>query len=134
MYDIMLHDMIIEFAVDLMSVLLVTAFGVAWAWITAKVFQKKGLDNIAAATNELDGTVKRVVDELQQTTVEKLKAASSDGKLSQSEIEQLGAMLLEKALAQMSEPAMKILHAAGKDIKAMITSAGEAAILAMKKK
>lgn len=71
--------------------------------------------------------------ELQQTTVESMKAASEDGKLSEDEIKQLGAMLLEKALAQMSAPAMKVLTAAGKDISAIIQSAGEAMILAMKK-
>lgn len=133
MYDIMMHDMIIEFAVDIASVLLVTLFGVAGAWITAKIAERKGLENIAAATNEATDAAQRVVQELQQTTVEAMKAASEDGKLTQSEIEQLGAMLLEKALAQMSEPAKKILTAAGKDIKAIIMSAGEAMIQSMKK-
>ena len=62
-----------------------------------------------------------------------MKAASEDGKLTEAEIEHLGALLLEKALAQISEPAKNLLAAAGKDITAIIQDAGEAVILAMKK-
>ena len=133
MYDIMMHEMVIEFILDIATVLVVTAFSVVGAWIMAKISQKKGLENVAAATDEVVGTTQRVVEELQQTAVQAMKAASADGKLTQSEIEQLNGMLLEKALAQMSEPAIKILNAARKDIKAIIMSAGEAAVLKMKK-
>lgn len=133
MYDIMMHDMIIEFAADVLSVLLVTLIGVLGTWLTMKIGKKQELASIAAATNEATEAAQRTVLELQQTTVESMKAASEDGKLSEDEIKQLGAMLLEKALAQMSAPAMKVLTAAGKDISAIIQSAGEAMILAMKK-
>lgn len=134
MYDIMMHEMVIEFILDIATVLVVTAFSVVGAWIMAKISQKKGLENVAAATDEAVGTTQRVVEELQQTAVEAMKAASADGKLTQSDIEQLNGMLLEKALAQMSEPAIKILNAARKDIKSIIMSAGEAAVLKMKQK
>ena len=133
MYDIMMHEMVIEFILDIATVLVVTAFSVVGAWIMAKISQKKGLENVAAATDEVVGTTQRAVEELQQTAVQSMKAASTDGKLTKSEIEQLNGMLLEKALAQMSEPAIKILNAARKDIKSIIMSAGEAAVLKMKK-
>lgn len=126
-------EMIIEMAAELAFLLLATLISVAGAWLTAKVVKRKELANIAAATDEATATAQRVVLELQQTTVEAMKAASEDGKLAEAEIEQLGALLLEKALAQMSEPAMKVLAAAGKDVGAIIKSAGEAMILAMKK-
>ena len=127
-----MHEMVIEFILDIATVLVVTAFSVVGALIMAKISQKKGLENVAAATDEVVGTTQRVVEELQQTAVQSMKAASADGKLTKSDIEQLNGMLLEKALAQMSEPAIKILNAARKDIKSIIMSAGEAAVLKMK--
>ena len=129
----MFFDAVIWVAGEILSMVLVTLISILGTWVVVKISEKKGLDNIAAATDEAVGAAQLVVQELQQTTVEKLKAAHDDGKLTQSEIEHLGAMLLEKALAQMSAPAIKVLNAAGKDIKAIIQSAGEAAILAMKK-
>ena len=54
-------------------------------------------------------------------------------KLTEDEIKNLSAMLLEKALDKMSEPAKALLMAAGVDISAIITGAGEAMIGAMKK-
>jgi len=129
-----MQEMIIKTAVEVMSVLLITLIGVMGTWLTVKIGKREELASIAAATNEAADTAKRVVEELQQTTVEAMKAASQDGKLSEEEIRQLGAMLLQKALDQMSVPAMQILAAAGKDISTIIQSAGQAAILAMKNK
>ena len=70
--------------------------------------------------------------ELQQTTVEAMKAASVDGKLTQSEIEELGALLLQKALDKMSNSAKNVLTSAGVDITALIKGAGEALINRLK--
>lgn len=122
-----------EMAAKVLTMLLITLIGVAGAWLTAKSGKHKELQNISAATDEATKTAQRVVLELQQTVVEGLKAASADGKLADSEIEHLGALLLEKALAQMSQPAKKILEAAGADLCGIIKSAGEGMILALKK-
>ena len=127
-----MQEMIIKVLVDVATTLLLTLIGVAGTWLTMKIAKRQELASIAAATNEATSAAQRVVLELQQTVVEAMKAASEDGKLPAYDIEQLGAMLLEKALAQMSVPAVQILAAAGKDVKAIIQSAGEAAVLAIK--
>lgn len=129
-----MYELIIELVAKIVGMLLVTAIGVAGTWLTAKIAKRNELANIAAATDEAVGAAQRVVLELQQTLVEGMKASCEDGKLSDSEIEQLSALLLNKAMAQMSEPAKNVLAAAGKDVSAIIQSAGEAMILAIKKK
>ena len=129
-----MNELIIELVAKIVGMILVTAIGVAGTWLTAKIAKRNELANIAAATDEAVGAAQRVVQELQQTLVEGMKASCEDGRLSDSEIEQLSALLLNKAMAQLSEPAKKVLAAAGKDVSAIIQSAGEAMILAIKKK
>lgn len=128
-----MNEVIIELVAKIVGTLLLTAIGVAGTWLTAKLAKRQELESIAAATDDATAAARRTVLELQQTVVEGMKAASEDGKLSEAEIEHLGALLLEKALAQMSNPAKQVLAAAGKDVCAIIQSAGEAMILTMKK-
>ena len=128
-----MNEAIIETVVQIVATLLLTLIGVLGTWLTAKIGKRKELETISAATCEAIEAAQRTVLELQQTTVEGMKAASEDGKLSEAEIDELGVLLLEKTLAQMSDPAKELLIAAGKDISEIIQSAGEAMILAMKK-
>ena len=128
-----MNGIIIEMSVQIVATLLLTLIGVLGTWLTAKIAKRAELSSIGAATKEATEAAQRAVMELQQTTVEAMKAASEDGKLSAYEIEQLGALLLEKALAQMSTPAKNLLAAAGTDVSAIIKSAGESLILDMKK-
>ena len=127
-----MSEVIMEVAAQVAGALLVAVISVAGAWLTAKIGRRQELASIAAATEEAAEAAKRVVLELQQTAVEGMKAARVDGKLSRAEVEQLGKLLLEKSLAQLSLPAKQVLEAAGKDVCAIIRSAGEAAVLAMK--
>ncbi|MBO5130161.1 MAG: hypothetical protein J6B95_07440 [Oscillospiraceae bacterium] len=126
-------EIIIANAVQIAATLMVTLIGVLGTWLTAKIAKRTELANISAATNEAVRAAQLTVLELQQTTVEAMKAASEDGKLTAAEIEHLGALLLEKALAQMSDPAKKLLTAAGVDLTAVIKGAGEAMVQQMKK-
>lgn len=128
-----MYEVIIEMGAKIIGTILLMLIGVAGTWLTAKIAKRNELATIAAATNEATETAQRVVLELQQTLVEGMKASCEDGKLSDSEIEHLGALLLNKAMAQLSEPAKNVLAAAGKDVSAIIQSAGEAMILAIKK-
>lgn len=128
-----MNELIIETIVQIAATLLLTLIGVLGTWLTMKISKRQELASIAAATNEATHAAQTAVLALQQTTVEAMKAASEDGKLTQAEIEHLGALLLEKALAQISEPAKNLLAAAGKDVCAIIQDAGEAVILSMKK-
>ena len=127
-------EMFIELAAKVIFTLLVTLIGVAGTWLTAQISKRNELVNISAATDEATKTAQRVVLELQQTVVEGMKAACEDGKLSDAEIAQLKGLLIDKALAQLSEPAKKVLAAAGKDVISIIQSAGEAMVLAIKNK
>ena len=127
-----MSEVIMEVAAQVAGALLVAVISVAGAWLSAKIGRRQELASIAAATEEAAEAAKRVVLELQQTAVEGMKAARVDGKLSRAEVEQLGKLLLEKSLAQLSQPAKQVLEAAGKDVCAIIRSAGEAAVLAMK--
>ena len=128
-----MNEIIIETAVQIIAVLLMTLIGVLGTWLTAKISKRTELTNISIATDEAAKAARITVLELQQTTVEAMKAASKDGKLSEAEIQELGALLLHKALDKMSEPAKKLLTSAGVDICAIIQGAGEAMITQMKK-
>ena len=128
-----MNEVIIEMVAQIVGTFALMLIGVAGTWLTAKIAKRNELANIAAATAEATDAAQRVVLELQQTMVEGMKASCEDGKLSDSEIEQLGALLLDKAMAQMSVPAMNVLASAGKDVSAIIQSAGEAMILSIKK-
>lgn len=128
-----MYEIIMETVVQIVAALLLTLIGVLGTWLTIKISKKAELSSIAAATNEATKAAQTTVLELQQTTVEAMKAAHEDGKLTEDEIKNLSAMLLEKALDKMSEPAKALLMAAGVDISAIITGAGEAMIGAMKK-
>ena len=128
-----MNEIIIETAVQIIATLLLTLIGVLGTWLTMKIGKRQELQSIAAATNEATHAAQTVVLSLQQTVVDKLKAATEDGKLSEAEIDELNALLLEKALAQISEPAKNLLAAAGKDVTAIIEDAGEALIGQMKK-
>lgn len=127
-----MENIIIETVVQILTTLLITLIGVLGTWLTTKIAKKQELANIAAATDEATKAAQTTVLELQQTTVEAMKAASADGKLKQSEIEELGALLLQKALDKMSDAAKNVLTSAGVDITAIITGAGEALINRMK--
>ena len=127
-----MNEVIIETIVQIATTLLLTLIGVLGTWLTAKIGKKKELEAISAATWEATEAAQRTVLELQQTVVEGMKAASEDGKLSDAEIKELGALLLEKAMAQMSQPAIDLLTSAGKDISTIIQSAGEGMILSLK--
>lgn len=126
-------EIIMENAVQIVATLLITLIGVLGTWLTAKIAKRAELTNISIATNEATKAAQITVLELQQTMVEAMKAASEDGKLSESEIKELGALLLEKALDKMSDSAKKLLNSAGVDITAIIKGAGEAMILNLKK-
>ena len=128
-----MNEVIMETVVQIVTTLLLTLIGVLGTWLTAKIGKRKELETIAAATHEAIDAAQFTVMELQQTMVVGMKAAHEDGKLSEEEINELGVLLVEKALAQMSQPAKDLLTAAGKDIAAIIMAAGEAMILSMKK-
>ena len=126
-------NVIIENAVQIAATLVVTLIGVLGAWLTAKIGKREELKNISAAADEATKAAEKTVLELQQTTVEGLKKASADGKLTKDEIDELGKLLIDGALAKMSDAAKGVLNAAGVDLTAIIKGAGEAMIAKAKR-
>lgn len=125
-------EMIIEFAGQILGELALALVGFLGAWVLTKMAKHKELTNIAVATSEATHAAQETVLALQQKVVEGMKAAHTDGKLTEQEIQQLGIMLLNTAMKKLSDPAKDILTAAGKDITAIIQDAAEAMILNMK--
>lgn len=118
-------DMVIEYGVQLVFTLLMTLIGALGAWLAAVAGKNKKMQNVANAIDELVDATKTTVGSLQQTVVDGLKAASKDNKLTEDEIKMLGVQLKEKTLQKLSEPALKVLEAAGVDAEVWIEDAAE---------
>ena len=127
-----MDTVIIETVVSIVANLAVTLIGVFGAWLLMQIGKSQKLSTISAAVGELTAAAEQTVLELQQTTVDGLKEAAKDGKLTQAEITMLGRKLLDGTLAKMSDSGMSVLKAANVDINAIITGAGEALIAKMK--
>lgn len=125
-------NVIIENVMQIVTTLVLAGIGIMAARITAKLAKNEELKSIAAATDEATKAAEQTVLELQQTTVEGLKKASADGKLTKDEIAELGKALMEGAMAKMSTSAVNLLNAAGVDLSKIIQGAAEAYIASMK--
>ena len=126
-------EVIIENVVNILGALLITLIGVLGTWLTAQLGKRAELNSINAAQQELITMAQITVGELQQTVVEKLKAAHEDKKLTNEEVLTLGALLVQKTLEKMSKPTQQLLNAAGVDIIALIQGTGEDWINSLKK-
>ena len=127
-----MNTVIIETIVSVLANLAITLIGVAGAWLVTQIGKSQQLKTISAAVDDLTKAAEQTVYELNQTTVDGLKEASADGKLTQDEITNLGKLLLEGTLAKMSDSGINVLKAANVDINAIVTGAGEALIARIK--
>lgn len=128
-----MREVIIEVAVQVIGAVLMGLVGVIFAYLGKLIGKSKELEHISSAMEQLEAVVKNVVGELQQTTVEQMKAATEDGKLTPADIEALGKVLFNKSCEQLSDPASETLKAAGIDVEAMIHSVAEAYIERIKR-
>lgn len=119
-----MSDTIVSVLVEVAATLLITLIGVLGTWLTTKIAKKQQLAGIAAATEQVIQAAQITVGELQQTVVEKLKAAGG-GKLTEAQIAELGELLKTKTLEKLSNPALTLLEAAAVDVQALICGAGE---------
>lgn len=126
-------NVLIEYLAEVVAIIVVGALGIFGTWLLNKIKQKKGLENIAIATEQVIRASQNAVLELQQTLVEGWKSAQN-GKLTNEQIEELKESVLEIALAQLAAPTMELLTSAKVDIAAMITSAAEGYVLELKQK
>ena len=119
-----MNQAVLEVITQVAATLLITLIGVLGTWLTAQIAKKQQLAGIAAATEQIIQAAQITVGELQQTVVDKLKAAGG-GKLSEEQIAELGQQLINKTYEKMSNPAFNLLLAARVDVEALITGAGE---------
>ena len=128
-----MREVFIEVGTQIVFDLLMLLVGVLFAYLSKLLAKSRKMEHIAVAMNELERIVTNIVGDLQQTTVEGLKAASENGKLTKTDIEYLGKLLIDKASKQISAPAADTLVAAGVDIEGMIHSIAEAWISEIKR-
>jgi len=127
-------ELLMNYGLQVAATLLITLIGVLGTYLTLQLGKNANLKNIDDAQKELIRAAKITVGELQQTTVNELKAANEDGKLTQMEIAQLKQKLLDKTLEKLSSPAYALLAAASVDVEGLITGVGESWIERMKQK
>lgn len=125
-------EWIMEFAVRIAATLILTLIGVLGTYLTSVLGKRQELANINEAQQEVIRLAKLTVDELQQTLVDGMKAASADGKLTDAEIRQLNQRLIDQTMEKLSLPSYALLEAAAVDVSALITGAGESWIQRIK--
>lgn len=123
---------LIQYVAEIVCLLIITALGIFGTWLLKKLKQKKGLENISLASEQVIKSAQETVLELQQTLVEGWKR-SQDGKLTNEQIEELKSKVLEITLKKLADPTLKLLTAAKVDVTATITSAVEGYVLELKK-
>lgn len=123
---------LIQSAAQVLAALAAALIGIAGTWLSARIGKYHSLKTIRAAVEEARDAAGLTVLELQQTTVEGLKAASADGKLTQQEIAGLRQTLLDKTQEKLSAVSAQILAAAGVDLAGLITGTAEALLTQMK--
>lgn len=128
-----MREVLIEVGTQIIFELLMLLVGVLFAYLGKLIAKSKKLEHISMALGELEVVVQNVVGELQQTTVDAMKEASADGKLTPDEIKHLGSLLVSRSLDRLSAPASETITAAGIDIESMIHTIAEAWIAEIKR-
>lgn len=122
----------ISSVLSVVAQLAVAGLSVGLTWCVTRIAKTEKFKSISEVLTQLSTTVEDTVGELQQTVVDGLKAAASDGKLTPEEVSALNAKLLELVKAKMAQPAIDLLSAAQIDINALIIGMAESAIKKMK--
>lgn len=112
--------------------LAVAGLSVGLTWLVTRMAKTEKFKSLSEVLAQLSTTVEDTVHELQQTVVDGLKEAASDGKLTPEEVSSLNAKLLEMVKAKMAQPAIDLLTAAQIDINTLIMGMAESAIKKMK--
>lgn len=122
----------ISSVLSVVAQLAVAGLSVGLTWCVTRIAKTEKFKSISEVLTQLSTTVEDTVGELQQTVVDGLKAAASDGKLTPEEVSALNAKLLDLVKAKMAQPAIDLLSAAQIDINALIIGMAESAIKKMK--
>ena len=122
----------ISSVLSVVAQLAVAGLSLGLTWCVTRIAKTEKFKSLSEVLTQLSATVEDTVDELQQTVVDGLKAAASDGKLTPEEVSALNAKLLDLVKAKMAQPAIDLLSAAQIDLNALIAGMAEAAIKKMK--
>lgn len=124
---------IIQYAAELIALVLVSALGILGAWILNKINKNQELKNIEAAMHNVIHAAQDTVLMLQQTLVDDYKANSPIGKLTPEQIADLKEKTQQITLEQLGDPILELLEAANIDVSNLITTAAEAYINKIKR-
>ena len=122
----------IQYIAEIVALIVVSLLGIFGTWLLNKLKQKKGLENISIATEQVIEASQATVLELQQTLVEGWKRAQ-DGKLTSAQVTELQEKVLQITMSKLADPTLKLLEGAKMDVTNMIVSAAEGYILELKK-
>lgn len=126
-------NILIEALGKIMGLALTYALIIAVAYLKDFIADRLKMEATAQAFCELDDHIVSGVFAIQQTTVDDLKAAAEDGKLTTAEIEMLHTKLIAFVKPKLSDLAVKLITAAGIDIEKYILDRGEAIVAQAKK-
>ena len=125
---------------ELMVALLVGILTYSTAWAKKffaerlRIIRDERAQSVAAnALLRADAIVESTVKKLQQTLVAGLKEASSDGKLSEEEIKQIGKQTRSEISALINEDLYNALHQTVGDVRLYLENLVEAKVLDLKK-
>ena len=124
-----MEQVIIDAVSGVVDIVLLALISIAAAWFQRKLKSERLLN----ALHELGQAASDTVGELQQVTVEGLKAASRDGKLSSDEIDELKRQSMALITRRMSASARKAIETAGLDLQDLMRAKVQSAVTSMKK-
>lgn len=104
--------------------LVLIALGLIFAWVGIKLGNDTNLKNILKAKIELEDAVLKTVGKLKQEFVDNWKEANN-GKLTEEQIAYLKNETLDLTISTLSQPAIKLLEAAGVDFIEYVRNAAE---------
>ena len=119
-------EIILENLVKILTAVVLMGISIGGAYLTNLLATKTKMQNVSNAIYEVCNMATMTAQELQQTVVERLRAANADGKLTGEDIAELNFMLLEKTKAKLTVPVYDLINAAGADIEQIIFGACEA--------
>ena len=128
-----MFDALIPYAVEIVASLALAAISVFGAWLMSKLGQKKQLENVSEATEQVVRAAQLTVSNLQQTLVDGWKATAPSGKLSPAQIEVLKSRVFVDSMALLSGPTKQLLDAAKIDTQKLISGAAELILIDLKK-
>lgn len=115
-------EMLGEVLIPIVVGIVVALVGAALAWLLVTLAKTGKFKNLEAAIGVLQSNSYTVSAALQQEFVEKWKADTKDGKLTEAEIARLKAMALQRVMDITAPAFVSLLIAAGTDVKLLVQS------------